>query len=164
MLRIGLQILAYTLFAVAIGYFSHRPVYSYADPGMAVLKVSFSHATERAEPCVQLTPQEIAELPPNMRQATQCKRERVPLELEVDIDGSTLLDIAAPPAGVWNDGPVSVYRSLDVEPGRYRIGARLRDSGRAQGWDYEMDAAIEMEEGRYYTLTFRAESGGFRLR
>jgi hypothetical protein len=159
-----LQALAYLGLAVVVGYLSASPAYHYAAADMAAIKLSLSHAADRVKPCVPLTPEQIAELAPNMRHAEQCERERLPLTVRLEIDGELLTQIEAPPSGLWNDGPSSVYERFEVEPGRHRITARLRQSARADGWDYSHSADVTLVAGRYFTITFRAETGGFRFR
>lgn len=163
-LRYGVQALAYTAFTLLLGYFSFWPRYEYAPADMAVLKVSLSHATERAKPCVQLSPAQIAELAPNMRRPELCERERLPLHLELDVDGRILLRREAAPSGLWEDGPASVYERLQLPPGPYRIAVRLRDSARSEGWDYTFSEDIVLQAGRYAAITFRAKNGGFSIR
>ena len=162
--RYLLQIVAYAAFAAVVGYLSFWPRYDYASPDMAIVKVSLSHAAERVEPCVLLTPQEIAELAPNMRQAQRCERERLPLQLELEVDGAIVLNLTAEPSGVWSDGPASVYERFELAPGPHLITARLRDSARSDGWDYTRSDTIELVAGRYTTVTFKAETGGFNYR
>lgn len=163
-LRIPLQAIAYFAFAVVLGYFATMPPYRYADPGAASIKISLSHATDRVEPCVQLTPEQIAELAANMRRTESCERERLPLILELEIDGDTVFQVAAEPTGLWSDGPASVYERFDVEPGAHRITARLRDTARSEAWDYTHSEDVVLEPGRYFTVTFKAETGGFSFR
>ena len=161
---IAFQAIAYAAFAATLAYFSRLPAYDYAPSTLAVVKVSLSHATDRVEPCVQLTPQQIAELPPNMRRQVVCERARLPLILELDVDGAPMLRIEARPSGLWDDGPASVYERLQLEPGAHRLALRLRDSHRSEGWDYELEEQVSLEAGRYFTVTFRADNGGFRFR
>lgn len=158
------QLLLYALFGSFLGYFATRPPYAYSDPGSATLKLSLSHAAELASPCVPLTPEEIAALAANMRRSETCERERLPLRLELDIDGQRALDVAAQPSGLWHDGPGSVYERLEIEPGEHHVAVRLRDSSRTSGWDFEHAENVTIEPGRYFTITFRAENGGFRFR
>ncbi len=162
--RILLQVLLYAAFAALIGWLSVKPPFRYADEDMAPVKLSLSHATERVEPCVRLTAEEIAKLARNMRRDLKCERERLPLTVEVDIDGSPAVRVVAEPSGLWNDGPASVYERFDVEPGRHRITARLRDTAREDGWDYTYTEDVVLEPGRYFTITFKAETGGFHYR
>lgn len=162
--RYLLQCAAYTAFALGIGYFSVAPRYPYGSADAAVVKLSLSHATARIAPCVRLTPAEVAALAPNMRRAEKCERARLPLRIELDVDGKQVLADQASPSGLWNDGPASVYRRFELPPGAYRLSARLRDSDRTSGWDYAYTEDVRLEAGRYLTITFRAENGGFEFR
>ena len=159
-----LRITLYAAFAAAVGWFATMPPYRYADPAMASVKVSLSHAADRVEPCVQLTPEQIAELAMNMRQTEACERERLPLYVEIEIDGEIVFSLVAEPSGLWSDGPSSVYERFDVEPGAHTITARLRDTARSDGWDYEETGDVLLEPGRYFTVTFKAGTGGFTFR
>jgi hypothetical protein len=164
LLRYAFQFATYAALATAIGYFSVAPRYEYASAESAAVKLSLSHATDRIAPCVLRTPEEMAALAPNMRRAEKCERARLPLTVELDVDGTLLLRVQASPSGLWSDGPASVYRRFAVPPGRHRLGARLRDSSRASGWDYDYTRDVNLEAGRYLTVTFRAENGGFEFR
>lgn len=162
--RYLLQAAAYATFAFVVGYLSFWPRYEYAAPEMAVVKLSLSHATERVEPCVQLTPQQIAELAPNMRRTQACERQRLPLLLQLDVDGEITIDQQVAPSGLWEDGPASVYERLNLHPGAHSITVRLRDSARVVGWDYTHTEDVVLEAGRYLTITFKPETGGFAIR
>lgn len=158
------QFAAFATFAVFIGYFSSTPAFEYAPAESAVVKLSLSHAADRVEPCVLLTPQEIAALAPNMRRTESCERARLPLSIELDVDGKSVLSMQAPPSGLWGDGPASIYQRFDLPPGQYRMAVRLRDTARTDGWDYTHVEDVTLKAGRYLTITFRAENGGFKIR
>jgi hypothetical protein len=162
--RYAAQAVAYLAFAATLGYFATMPPYHYASPDLATIKVSLSHAAARVKPCVQLTPEQIAEFAANMRRTESCERERLPLVLELDIDGVPVRRLTAVPTGIWNDGPSSVYERFMVQPGAHNISVRLRDTARAEGWDYEHSDTVVLEAGRYFTITFKAENGGFGFR
>ncbi len=162
-IKLLLQVIAYAALAAVLGYFATMPRYQYADGRQASIKVSLSHAADRIEPCVQLTPEEIAELAANMRRTEACERERLPLILELDIDGDTVLSLTAAASGLWNDGPASIYERFDVTPGEHVIAARLRDTARTTGWDWEKTATVDLQPGRYFTVTFKPETGGFNF-
>ncbi len=155
------QAFLYLLFAVTIGYFSASPAYQSIDPERAMIKVSFSHAGAQIRDCRRLSPEEIAELPPNMRRATDCPRERVPIVLELELDERVLYRGIQPPAGIWRDGPSTVYQRFVVDAGGYILTARLRDSRRQDGFDYSTTADITLAPGQIFVITFRAETGGF---
>lgn len=159
-----MQLVAYAAFALTIGYFSFWPRYDYASPDLASVKVSLSHAADRIEPCIRLTPAEIAELAPNMRTAERCSRARLPIVLELEVDGKVLLSVTAPPSGLWGDGPASIYERFGFAPGTHRFTARLRDTARSDGWDYEFSDEVVLRPGRYLIVTFHGGDGGFRFR
>jgi len=163
-IRFSMQIAAYTAFAVVVGYLSFWPRYDYGSAELAAVKLSLSHPTERVEPCVELTPQQIAELAPNMRRTQACERQRLPLLLELEVDGEVAFSLKAAPTGLWEDGPASVYERFNLLPGAHSITVRLRDSARTEGWDYTHTEDVVLEAGRYRTITFKAENGGFRIR
>jgi len=162
--KIPLQVVAYAAFAALLGYFATSPHYQYSDPGMASVKISLSHAADRVEECVPLTQEQIAELAANMRTTEACERQRLPLFLELDVDGSRVFAIEASPSGVWGDGPASVYERFDLAPGAHEISIRMRSTARADGWDYTKTDTVDLEPGRYFTVTFKAATGGFNFR
>ena len=129
--RLTAQAMTYLGFVAVVGYLSASPAYHYATAEMATIKLSLSHAADRVEPCVRLTPEQIAELAPNMRHVEQCERERLPLLVRLELDGSLIAEIEAPPSGLWNDGPASVYRRIEVDT-RSGLGDwRAKFSGRS---------------------------------
>ena len=158
------QALLYSMFAAFVGYLSVAPTYHYANSELAVIKLSLSHAADRVEECVKLTPQQINERAMKGEPINECGRTRLPLAVELDVDGTTVLSMAAFPSGFWNDGPASVYERLAVDAGAHTITARLRDSARETGWDYEYSEQVDLAPGRYFTITFRGENGGFEFR
>ena len=90
----------YRLYAVCclrIVWFATRPAYQYGDAAKAEIKLSLSHATNRVAPCVPLTQEQIAELAANMRRTEACERERLPLVIELHIDGERIIDLTAAP-------------------------------------------------------------------
>jgi len=158
------QVVLYGAFAVFIGYLSVTPTYQYADPELAVIKLSLNHAANRVAECIKLTPQQINERAMQGEPINECERARLPLAVELDVDGATVLSLAAVPSGLWRDGPASVYERLEIDAGAHTITARLRDSARETGWDYEYSEEVDLVPGRYFTITFRAENGGFAFR
>lgn len=158
------QTVLYVAFAAFVGYLSVAPAYQYGDPDLAVIKLSLSHAADRVKECIRLTPQEINERAIQGQRINECERKRLPLAVELDVDGTTILSLTAIPSGLWQDGPASIYERLAIDAGAHTITARLRDSARETGWDYEHTAAVNLEPGRYFSVTFRAENGGFEFR
>lgn len=163
-MRYLLQVIAYAAFAIMVGYLSFWPRYQYASEDAAAVKLSLSHATDRVVPCVELTPQQVAELAPNMRRTQSCERQRLPLSLQLSVDGEITFQHQAYPSGLWEDGPASIYERFDLAPGAHTITVQLRDTAREDGWDYTQTEEVTLIAGRYMTITFKAENGGFAFR
>jgi hypothetical protein len=155
------QGVVYLGLAAFIGYFSAAPVYTHVDPAQALIKLSFSHAGQPIRECRKMSAEELAALAPNMRRSLDCPRERLPLLIELELDGKLLYSGWHAPTGLWKDGPSTVYRRFIVAPGRYRLTARLRDSRRDDGFDYQHSAAIELDAQQNFVIDFRPNTGGF---
>ncbi len=155
------QVIAFILFAFGLGYFSTSPSYTYHDPEKALIMVSFSHASERKEECRRFTQEELAELAPNMRRPLDCPRGRVPLLVEISLDGAILLSKLYNPTGLANDGSTSVYERIPVTTGQHRLIAKLRDSRRETGFDYEREETINLDPRQLFVIDFRKELNGF---
>ncbi len=155
------QAIAYALFAGVIGYFSTSPAYTHLDPGLALIKLSFSHAGQHKGECRQRTPEEIANLPPNMRRPMDCPRERLPLLVEIVLDGELLYRGELPPSGLAGDGAATAYRKFSIAAGKHHLMARLRDSDRSTGYDYEQAADITLHPRQNFVIDFRPALGGF---
>lgn len=158
------QAVVYGGIALLFGYFATRPLYVHFPPGKAALTVSVVHGAQPKEPCRRLTAQEIADLPPNMRKPVSCPRERLPIWIEVQAGAQLLLSESIPPTGLSGDGPSRIHRRFVVEPGPLQLVARLRDTSRQEGYDYELAREIEVVPEQSLVLDFRADGGGFVLR
>jgi hypothetical protein len=157
------HVLLYGLFALAVGAFSQWPRYRHLDAGQALIKVSFSRVGKPVGDCRSLTEAELARLPPNMRAPTKCPRERSPVTVQVDIDGTLALDRTAPPTGLSKDGASSVYERLVVPAGERRIVVRLSDDVRARDAGYRREATVRLSPGQVLVIDFDAEKGGITL-
>ncbi len=162
--RLIAQLMLYGLFAAVTGILSNAPSHTHFPPDKALIKLSFSHPAKRKGECRRLTRKEIAKLAPNMRRTRDCPRERLPVLVELDLDGALLHRESLPPTGLWSDGASSIHRRFPVAAGRHRLVVRLRDSARATGYDYQRSADIDLAPGRNFVIDFRAEAGGFILR
>jgi len=158
------QAAIYAVSALVLGTFSDRPAYTHFPPDMALIRLAFVHGAERREPCRQLSPEELAELAPNMRRPQACSRARLPVLVELELDGDMLYRASLPPTGLADDGPSRVYERFAVPPGRHELVARLRDSRRSEGFDHERQVEVELEPGQSLAIGFRAETGGFLVR
>ena len=155
------QAIAYALFAVVIGYFATQPAYTYFAPDKAQIKLSFGHAGEHETECRQLTQEELNQLAPNMRRPIDCPRRRVPVLIELELDGELLYRKELPPSGLAGDGVSTAYKTFAVDPGQHQLVARLRDSRRSEGFDHEMASEITLSPQQNFVIDFRPAMGGF---
>lgn len=155
------QLAAYAAFMTFVGYFSAAPAYAPFDVDKALIKVSFRVTGPPKVECRRLSPEEIAKLAPNMRRDLDCPRARLPVAVEIDLDGKIRYAASLPPTGLWDDGPASAYRTLTMAPGRHALTARLRDSRRTGGFDHVRSAEIDLVPGQIFVIDFRADKGGF---
>ena len=153
----------YGLLALGIGYFSDRPAHTHFPPDLALIKLSFAHGA-RKEDCRPRTAEELANLPPNMRRPKVCSRERLPVAVELLLDGEPLYKAVLPPTGLAGDGPSRAYQRFAVPPGQHELTARLRDTARAEGFDYERTVVVDLAPAQSLAIDFRGEMGGFIFR
>jgi hypothetical protein len=155
------QAVAYAVLIASVGLLATRPAYRYLAADHAVLKLSFSHAGQPLKPCRRYTPEELAQMPFNERTATSCERGRWPVYVELDLNGQTVYRATHEPAGLWSDGPSTVYERFEVPAGRHRVVARLRDDGAASGYTAVVERDIELTPGQNFVVDYRATEGGF---
>lgn len=155
------QALVYGAIMAMLGYFAAAPAYRHFPEGYARITLAFSHGGKHKGGCRRRTAEEIAKLPPNMRRPFDCPRNRVPIYVQLQVDGSTVYDESLEPAGVQGDGPSRAYKGVRVAAGPHRITARLRDSERTEGFDYEREVNVVLEPAQHLVIKFRAEAGGF---
>ena len=155
------QAVFYGLFVAVIGYFSSAPAYVHFPKDMALIKASFSHAGQPKEECHVRTADELAKLPPNMRVAIQCRRERSPVMFDLELDGKPVYRAELPPAGLSRDGVSTVYQRFQVPAGRHHLRARLKDSVRVPDFNYVKEADVELAPAQVFVVEFNARTGGF---
>ncbi len=158
-IRIAWQSVAYIAFVATIAYLSAAPSYQHVEPEKAVVRLVISHATAKAGECRQLSPEEIAELAPNMRRPTECPRERHNLFVELLLDDDVLYQGMEQPTGLWKDGPSNAYQKFVVPAGHHQLTVRMRDSGRESGFDYVHSEEIELQPQQNFVIGFRSTKG-----
>ena len=178
LMRYAGQAVFYALFLLVVGYFSTSPAYVHMPPEQALIKLSFSHAGQPAQPCRPRTPEELAKLPPNMRSPLECGRERSPVLIELELDGKPLYRAELAPSGLKHDGMSTLYRRFPVAAGTHRLAARLKDdvkgltnaagAGRAGAaqvalpdYNYAQQAEVTLASGQVFVVDFDARKGGF---
>ena len=157
------QVLLYGSFALFIGIFSQWPAYAPLAPNQSLIKLSFVHHGQRIAECRPYTEQELARLAPNMRAPLKCERERAPVVVELDIDGSLAYRHTAAPSGLSRDGASSVYHRLELPAGQHRIAVRMRDTRATSGFTYVREATVDLKPAQVLVIDFDPERGGIVL-
>lgn len=163
-LRMAGQFAAILALFGLVSSFAAWPVYRQTPHGSAVLVLSFVHNAERKFPCRRLTPQEIAKLAPNMRKASDCQRERLPLYVELDIDSRAVYRATLPPTGIAGDGPSRVYERIVIPAGEHSISIRMRDTARASGFDRERQGRVLLAPDQLFVIDFESAKNEFQFR
>ncbi|CAK0779203.1 conserved hypothetical protein [Gammaproteobacteria bacterium] len=153
------QGLAYLAFAAVVGYFSNSPGYTRLAADQAVIKLSFHHYGQRQSECRVRSAEEVANLPPNMRQALDCQRERSPIKVEMDLDDQSLYQGLQRPAGLHQDGVSYLYRRFAVPAGTHRLHLRLSDNPREAGFRYELTREVTLLPAQVLVIDFKPETG-----
>lgn len=161
-MRYGGQATIYAAVAVLIGYFANAPAYERVSPENAVIKLSLVHGGKRGD-CRERTPEELANLPPNMRKTVVCPRGRSPVEVELELSGDVIYAAILPPTGFSGDGPSRVYERFEVPAGHHSIAVRLRDTNRSDGFDYQGETEVTLAPGRNFAIDFDGFGGVFRF-
>ena len=146
----------YAALAVVIAIFSRWPVYQNLAPDLSLIKISISHQGQLLGDCVELSLEELAKLPPNMRAPKSCPRERSPLTIEVEIDGKLAHRQVAKPSGLSGDGAAVIYRRLEVPAGKHHIEVRMKDNARSEGFDYTRSEDVDLAPAEILVVDFDA--------
>ena len=162
-LRYPLQALNYAVFMALVWYFSAAPSYTQLQPEQAVVTVAFSHAGKRVEECRQLSQEELAELPPNMRAPMDCPRERSPVTVQLLLDGELLIEEVATAPGIYNDLGIDVYRTTKVPAGEHTLAVWMNDNVRVEGPVYTHETTVNLEPAQLLVVDFNSETGSFLI-
>ena len=157
------QLVLYGLYALAIGVFAHWPAYHPIGADQAIIKISVARLGQPVGECRRLTEDELAKLPPNMRDPVQCPRERSPLTMAVDVGGQRVLERVVPPTGLSKDGSASIYERLVVPAGPQKISVRFNDDVRPGAVTHHREAEMELAPGQVLVVDFDAGKGGITL-
>ena len=160
-LKWGGQAVVYVGMALWLGYFANMPVYTHLDPELALIKLSVIHSANRKEACRKRTEEELAALNPNMRKPFDCPRERLPIHIELLLDGEIIYAQTLQAAGLSKGSQTRAYQRLPAVTGEHELVVRMVDSARTEGYDYMKAARINLSAGVIFVVDFRAETGGF---
>lgn len=163
-IRIAAQIALLTAIFAAVAVFADWPRYRQIEVQSAIVKLSFTHGSNRKAECRKRTAEELAKLPPNMRNPLECPRKRGAVYVELDLDGRTIYRALLPPSGISGDGPARVYQRFIVSAGPHAVGVRMRDTARSEGFDFSKTGNVVLAPEQNFIIDFRPEADGFVFR
>ena len=137
-----------------VARFSNWPMIKLRGGNQAIVSLSFSHAGQLVHECRKLTQAELDELPANMRKAEDCERERQAVDVIFKLDDIILYQQTLAPTGIWKDGEVTVYQRLKIPYGQHQVFVGMRDSKKANGYDYEYFTELELSPGQHELIEF----------
>lgn len=158
------QAILYALFAAFIVFFSTSPTYRHLDDDQGLLRLSFRHPGQIATDCRRRTPEELAELPPQLRTEMECERERSPVKVRVELDGELLFDRVYEPAGLRRDGASSGYFRMPIPVGEHEVRVQVNDDVRVEGFNHQGERRVDVKPGQVVLIDFIADQGGVIIR
>jgi hypothetical protein len=142
-----------------IWYFASAPSIRLLAEDEAMVTMAFSHAGDLREPCRDISSEELAKLPPNMRIPQECPRERSPVVIEMLLDGQPLYNESLQPPGLFNDGGVNIYFSRKIPAGIHHFEIKMDDSVREEGFNHILEQDININPAQILLIDFDSEKG-----
>jgi len=161
--RVAGQLAILTGMFAAVAWLADWPRYHPIPPDSAVIKLSFAHGADRKAECRRRTPEELAAMPPNMRQPLACSRARGGIYVELDLDGRNIYQASLQPSGIASDGPARVYERFVVPAGPHTVAVRMRDTPRSDGFDHVKIGNISLAADQSFVIDFRSRGDGFEF-
>jgi hypothetical protein len=158
--RVVFQALLIGGFTAFVGVFSSWPSVKLLEPDQGLLRLSFTHPGQFVTDCRQRTPEELAKLPPQLRAAQDCPRERSPVHVIVDVDGKPLVDEVFPPRGFRRDGAASGYGRYRIAAGTHDVRVAVNDDVRVKGPTHVREAVLKIAPGQVVLIDFQTDKGG----
>ena len=118
---------AIVLVMLALGAASRYPLG--ARQAAAELRLSWRMRAGPERVCRIRTSEELARLPPHMREEEVCERRSIPYRLKVTVDGAAIEDRRLVPAGAQGDRPLYVFGRFLVAPGPRAVRLELSREG-----------------------------------
>lgn len=163
-LRVAGQFVVIAVLFAGVAMLADWPTYRTIPQGTGVVLMTFTHGADRKSFCRKRTPEELAKLPPNMRRAEDCPRARPPIFVELDIGGRQVFSASLKPTGIAGDAPSRVYERFVLPAGQHELSVRMRDTPRADGFDYARRERIQLAAGQLFMIDFDPAAKSFIFR
>lgn len=131
----------------------------------AVLGIAAQTMAGTVQECRTLSAEELTALPRHMRQPQECISRAVRYRLEVEVDGTSLLDRVYAPAGIHGDRPISIAERVGVTPGSHAVMIRLAPLRETAGQNpptFAFAQVVSFEDGRVRVATLGGDGFEFR--
>jgi len=155
------QALFYAAIILFVGYFSTSPTYTRVEEGDATVKLSLRHTGQIIGECRIMSEEELKSLPPNMRQAKVCPRERSSIEFQFVLDGEEAYHKIIEPAGLNKDGRAKLHHRFTVKAGEHTITARLKDHKDLKDFNYQETRKINLDSRAVLVVDFDPDEKKF---
>lgn len=152
---------------VLIHQLSASPAHTYSAADEALLIVSFKKITSRAKECGE---QELKAYKKHEKQRRKhmqrtrkaCgSRERVPVDVDVWIDGRKAFAKRHFPSGYHMDGYAYVYKRFRLKSGPHKVKVTAREQKDGGGRSYIFNDTIEFNSRRVVVVEFDKEKDRF---
>ena len=151
------QALIYALFIAFIGYFASSPTYTFMQPEEALVKLTFSHAGKRKQPCRERSAEELAAMPSHLRKKKDCPRERSPLDVVLELDNQLVYQATISPGGMSSDLASPIYERIRLPIGEHRLQLHMRDDIHTEGFNYTLDETVTLKSAQILVIDFDSE-------
>jgi hypothetical protein len=128
---------------------------------MALIKLTFSHAGQRKEPCRERSAEELEEMPRHLRKKRDCPRERSPVEVEMKLDGNVIYGAVVTPSGLSHDLASPIYERIRLPSGEHRLQLSMRDDIHSKDYNYSFDQTVIMRPAQILVIDFDSTNGEF---
>jgi len=136
-------------------------------PSEGLLLLDWRLRGDEAGGCLRPTAEELAELPPHMRNPDACVGGLPPYRLRLWIDGEKALDEVVRAGGVRGDRPLTVYDEIPLAPGLRHIRMEFVPDGPTPpdgAVTLEVEGSLEIEAGQVVLAVRRQDTGALVLR
>lgn len=138
--------------------------YTFFELEDSMLRFSIKHAGRHVKEEAMPTAEELKKLPPHMRARVPKSGERLPVYVEVEVDGKKVITNSYKPGGLKREGASYAYEKVVVKPGVHRVTVRMSDSGSPEHFDFVYDKELEFRAGRQICIDFDGGKKEFYIR
>lgn len=157
----GVGVLVGTLAIVRIGSFLSYIAVRHSE---GIVRLAWRARGEHVRECRHRSAEELAKLPPHMRQEEVCEGRVLPYRLVVALDGTERINREVRGAGAREDRPLYVTEELAVPPGPHRVSVSFSLEGtptaaaatdaRATPSRLTLDTTVTLAERRVLLVTY----------